>query len=292
MLSVLIPIYNHSIVELVTDLAHQAIQLSVEVEILCLDDGSTDAWKGVNRRIEEVNAFQYEELPNNVGRSKIRNLLAARASQPYLLFLDGDSAIAQNDFLGKYLANLTPDEVVVGGRLYPNIWQNNDQKLHWLAGRYREQRLTSGFQSNNFLIAADKFATVGGFDETLQGYGHEDTLFGLRLEQSGVCIRHIDNPVLHSDLKNALDFMHDQEEAIKNLYRLKMRFPELKTSLLQSAVALKNLGLTPIVSFLFKIGGRQLRGILTGSFPNLLLLDLYKIGFYLTLGLQNKPSGD
>ena len=35
------------------------------------------------------------------------------------------------------------------------------------------------------------------FNEDLQGYGHEDTLFGYELDKKNIQIHHLDNPVLN-----------------------------------------------------------------------------------------------
>ncbi|RME04221.1 MAG: glycosyltransferase family 2 protein, partial [Bacteroidetes bacterium] len=45
MLSILIPIYNFNVVELVMELHRQATELDEPVEILAFDDGSEGKWK-------------------------------------------------------------------------------------------------------------------------------------------------------------------------------------------------------------------------------------------------------
>ena len=87
MLSILIPVYNFSVVELVTKLHQQALALEkVNFEVIILDDGSTDDFKQTNRAIKHLPHVQYAELTENVGRSAIRNLLAQRARGRLLTF--------------------------------------------------------------------------------------------------------------------------------------------------------------------------------------------------------------
>ncbi len=58
------------------------------------------------------------------------------------------------------------------------------------------------------------------FDETLVGYGHEDTLFGLMLKDKHVPIVQINNPIYHLGLKSTHHFLESAHEAVKNLAML------------------------------------------------------------------------
>ena len=281
MISVLIPVFNQSVVDLASQLSLQLRDLNQEGEIIILDDGSDAKWKSKNKTIATVPRCQYEELPQNVGRSIIRNLLAAKARGKYLLFLDGDSKIYKEGFLEVYFAALQDDLVIVGGRKFPEKCPNPRKKLHWRSGWYREQKIKSGFQSNNFLIPKKLFHQVGGFDESLKGYGHEDTLFGYDLDQCGIRVTHIDNPTLHAELKNGDEFLSDQEKAIINLHRIVTSRSRLETSLTRAVKQIKKLRLGKLLHFVHKLGARPIRKLLIGPLPNLILLDIYKIGYYI-----------
>ena len=50
----------------------------------------------------------------------------------------------------------------------------------------------------NLLAPKDIFQKIA-FNEKLNGYGHEDTLFGVELKKEGVTMAHIDNPIIHLD---------------------------------------------------------------------------------------------
>src|ERR1044071_5613337 len=104
MLSILIPVYNFDVTGLAASL--QASETNIPFEIICLDDGSAPMFKAINKKIAGLENIIYEELPQNIGRSKIRNLLAERAKYEYLLFLDCDSTAVSGRFLSSYVSNV------------------------------------------------------------------------------------------------------------------------------------------------------------------------------------------
>jgi glycosyltransferase involved in cell wall biosynthesis len=98
-LSVLIPVYNFNIAPLVVELAQQCAGTGLPWEILCIDDGSSLVFREQNRTLQGRAGIRYEELPDNIGRAAIRNLLAEKAVFPYLLFMDCDSAVVRADYM-------------------------------------------------------------------------------------------------------------------------------------------------------------------------------------------------
>lgn len=282
MISVLIPIYNYDVVALVKHLHENGMRLQVPFEIICIDDGSELSYQNINQRITHLPGVRLEALGKNIGRSAIRNLLASKAQYQYFLFLDCDCSIPQKDFLDRYLEHCNTQTVLVGGRTYHDTRPEKDRTLHWKVGRTREQKLDSGFQSNNFMIHARAFHAIN-FDERIQGYGHEDTLFGYLLEKQGYKIRHIDNPVIHEDLQPATEFIAKQKNAIRNLISLERMYPDVETRLTRICKSITNLKLSLPIIHMFTWSERLLHRGLADKFPSVMLLDLYKIGFYLLL---------
>ena len=86
MISICIPVYNYSVLELARNLADEANKLRVPIEILIMDDASSIEYRSKNEKLNEIENVRYIQLKENVGRSKIRNLLAAEAKYTYLLF--------------------------------------------------------------------------------------------------------------------------------------------------------------------------------------------------------------
>ena len=125
MLSILIPIYNFKVVDVVLELKAQAEKLDIPFEILCFDDASSNH-KDTNSTLQAEVNIQYLELSNNIGRTKIRNLLVEKAKYSNLLFLDCDITINKSDFLASYAPYFNSGHVVCGGVAY----QKENQKWH------------------------------------------------------------------------------------------------------------------------------------------------------------------
>lgn len=290
MLSVLIPIYNQDVTKLVRALQGQ-LQSLPEGEIICMDDGSDLSWKENNRHLSQLSGVLYKELPQNIGRSAIRNELASMAQFPYLLFLDGDSEIVSQDFLRKYWQQREGNKVVVGGRVYPKQCPSEEVRLHWTYGTQREQLSGAGFQSNNFLIEKSVFTRIR-FDESIRKYGHEDTVFGYQLVKENIPVKHITNPVLHASLEKTGTYLRHQVEAVQNLKKLKNRYPDLETRLTKTVDRLQKYGLYQVVRLLFKSFENSIESHLRSEKPNLNVFDLFKIGLWLypTEIKEKRPS--
>ena len=140
MLSILIPIYNVSVVKLVNELIFQCNKNKITFEIICLDDGSTDRTKENNHSINHLFGVNYVELSQNVGRSKIRNQLGKLARYPYLLFIDADSKIPSRSYIKTYLNYLKEEnwDLLYGGTEYSKKKPSKSKELHWKYGMTRE----------------------------------------------------------------------------------------------------------------------------------------------------------
>lgn len=204
MLSILIPTYNYNITHLVNELHRQAMNTYVDFEILVMEDGSTQ-FVDENKAVADLKYCKYTILTKNIGRSAIRNRLADDARFNHLLFLDCDSEVIMPHFIEKYIAFCKENSVVVGGTAYDTGNKNPKYSLRLKYGRLREAKsalerekdgLYSHFSAFNFLISKSTFNQIR-FDEDIQGYGHEDTLFGHKIAELKCIMHHIDNPLLH-----------------------------------------------------------------------------------------------
>lgn len=226
--SILIPVFNFNIVPLVDQLLEIARKSGKKFEILLIDDNSQVAIKQQNNEVLKHSEINYIELTENIGRSKIRNLLFQKAKYEYCIILDCDVLIAKENFLDLYFEQLTTNNVVVGGHVYlPNPPKDESKYFHWLYGRKievqaPEERLKhpyASFMTNSFGISKSLFNTLK-FDESISEYGHEDTLFGFELKNRNIEIVHINSPVVHLGLESEKLFIAKQEKAIKNLVML------------------------------------------------------------------------
>jgi len=297
MISVLIPVYNFDVRQLVSDLHEQLLAAGGAFEIICLDDGSDEAFKAQNRNLFNSSTPQpfnpstlhYEELQQNLGRARIRNLLAKKAQYPYLLFMDCDSKVVASHYIQNYLDHVHPQTLLYGGRSYalqppeaPELY------FHWLYGTRREVRSATlrakqpyhSFMTNNFLIPKAVFQQIK-FDERLTQYGHEDTLFGLELRKRKVNILHLDNPLEHIGLEEVETFLQKTRQGVRNLAFLSTQYPEMDTKLLRTYHALRRQKLARLVCGLLRPFEKSIIQNLKSRHPNLRLFDLYKLYLFI-----------
>jgi glycosyltransferase involved in cell wall biosynthesis len=286
MLSILIPVYNYDIREFVTELHKQATSCKIPFEILCYDDASSGHFQSLNRELEQLENVIYRELPHNMGRSAIRNMLAKQAVYEYLLFLDCDSFPEYPDFIARYANNLNPAMLLYGGRTYePDPPADPQRYLRWYYGmhrevysaEYRRKKPYHSFQTNNFVIPCNMFRSIG-LNEKLKGYGHEDTQFGQQLMARNIRIIHIDNPLRHLGLETATEFIQKTHEGIANLKFLIAQGNDVSTVKLARVYRfLKNWGLAKIFAWLIGFRKKALIKNLHSPKPSLRAFDLYKL---------------
>lgn len=292
MLSILIPVYNFDVIELVENLDSQARKAKIDFEIIVIDDASEEQYKTGNRIIRKIQNIKYFEEVNNLGRSRIRNKLADLSSYPYLLFIDCDSKVQNNDYIRKYVKCCKNDIVVCGGRIYMSYKPDSRKYyLRWAHGikreqfsaKVRNQEPNKSFMTNNFLISRSIFNKIR-FDETITNYGHEDTLFGYELKKKNIIIEHIDNPLVHMGLETNEEFIRKTKEGIENLKQIMKQNGFEKVfikdiTLLNYFKFLQKVRIDRFLKFVFKKSEKRLYNHLVNSKPNLLFFDLYKLGY-------------
>ncbi|MDR2086575.1 MAG: glycosyltransferase [Dysgonamonadaceae bacterium] len=290
MFSICIPVYNYDVRELVQSLHRQAMRSGLPFEILLMDDASKEEYRTVNSAIDWP-YLRYIQLTGNAGRSKIRNRLAQAAKYTYLIFMDCDSAVSSETYIDNYIPYCKPNIVCYGGRLYEEKWPHDTKYLRWKYGvkresipaEEREKEPNLSFMTCNFLIDKALLEKIP-FDETVQGYGHEDTLFGIQLLYLGIRIQHIDNPLIHLGLEDAAVFIAKTENAVANLRRIdailqeKCPEPVNHSLLIRTEQRLKKWGLLPLTAAIFTVFKPLLKRNLLSKKPSLFLFDLYKLG--------------
>ncbi len=106
MLSILIPAYNHDLTDLVKDLWNQASESGIPYEILVVDDNSSTGLRSRLQALTAMSHVRYLQLEENIGRSRIRNMLAGEARFENLLYIDADARITTGDYLSTYIGSL------------------------------------------------------------------------------------------------------------------------------------------------------------------------------------------
>lgn len=288
MLSILIPIYNFNINELVNDLHAQCEGLDLDYEILCYDDYSSENIRLQNQPVKNNSHVVYKDMSRNLGRAGIRNLLATEAKYPYLLFLDGDSGIIREDFITQYLDYLDIGSVLYGGRKYADIKpEKQEYILHWKYGSLKEalakaKRIEApylNFQTNNFLISKTTFKLLE-FDEQVSGYGYEDLLFSYQLKQRHIPIIHLENEVLHLGLEKTSDFLKKTQNAIHNLSMLYKQNKLTNTRLLRSYSIMKRWRVLNVMNNYTSRNKKRFLENLYSKEPSLVYFSLLKLWLF------------
>lgn len=302
-LSILLPSYNNVCVSLVQVLQRQADALRGRLgkpfryEIIVADDGSTDAaCIDANRVIGDMLHCRYLRMEQNVGRAQIRNVLISESRGDYVLLIDSDLFLCDDNYLYKY-ATSTADVVYggtrIGGEGFAMVdneanTENLKGNLRYIYEKKAEPSHRAAFRQlrpNQEISVCNLYARrdimeAHPFDSRFKAYGYEDVLFGKRLAESGIEVTHIDNPVLINEFESNSVFVKKTEEAILTLCRFEQDlegYSNLKTKV-------STLGRYIPLS-LFRLWHRIMKNKekrnLTGSKPNLLLFKLYKLGFFL-----------
>jgi glycosyltransferase involved in cell wall biosynthesis len=286
MLSILIPIYNFDVRAFVKQLSDQAQQLSVETEIICLDDLSEPAFKKLNADLSTIPLVKYIESETNLGRSAVRNKLAELSSYEHLLYLDCDGECVNDDYLQQYIAQIQDYDVIYGGRIYQEFRPVDDNlHFHWYCGTAREEILVEvrsanpykTFMTNNFLIRKAVYDQVK-MDESIVGYGHEDTFFAIELKAKGFKIKHIDNPIKHIGIETTEVFLEKSENGVKNLaFLMHEQKVDDSIKLVRYYHLATKFALMPLVRAFIKFRLTAIKQNFHSSTPNLLWFDLWKL---------------
>ncbi|MBM6992786.1 MAG: glycosyltransferase family 2 protein [Prevotella sp.] len=297
MISILIPTFNDSCLNLVDALAKQATVMDgLAWEIIVADDASTD--KSIveeNLKINEIPHCRYIVREKNVGRSAIRNFLADTAQGDWLLLIDGDGSVIEDDYLRRFVEATQQCSVCYGGyRMMPGPKGN----LRWLYERHAAARHTVEqrrkhpflcFNISNLLIRKELMLAYP-LDARFTQYGYEDVLLGKQLQQAGITIHHIDSPIGFFDYEDNAHFVAKTEEGLRTLWQFHEELQGYST-LLYLAEKLNTISRLFYLS-VFQLLQNKWRRNLTGSSPSLQLFQLYKLGYLLSLSQPAKDSKD
>ena len=246
-LSVVIPTYNRldTLRHVVPSLLAQSIDTD-RYELLICDSNSND---GTAEYLAQARARNPNviHLPGAyTGRAMARNAGIAHAQGQVVLFNDSD-IIADPNLLEAHLRHhrAQRDVAVVGWEVQVSSLDDYEYKrsrpdergsLH-PASRKRLTWLY--FLTGNASVRRDDLRSVGGFDETFTGYGHEDLELGYRLQKAGVTILYEPRAINY----HCQDVPHaDQVEKMKLAGRSTVRFYRKHPDF----AVMANLGMTPV----------------------------------------------
>jgi len=285
-LSVLIPCYNWNVYQLVKTLHALCLKESrlKKFEIICFEDASTHCFS--NSEISKLTNVFYEKLIHNIGRSKIRNLLAKKAQYQWLLFIDADSELKNLFFITQYIRMIkekcNPETLYYGSTTYTNAKPEKSKILHWKYGRIVEsKRKKYSFSSHHFMIQKIVFSKKYNikFNENILSYGYEDVFFVTDNKLNAI---YINNPLYHVGLKDNTKFISDTESALKNLLKYSSSNSiKKKIKIIRIASVLYKFYLHRPLILIFRIFKSIILKNLSSKNPSVLFFQFYKLGYFL-----------
>jgi glycosyltransferase involved in cell wall biosynthesis len=182
-LSIVIPTHNR-LKALEACLAALEAQTYQDFEVVVAVDGSTDGSVTMLESVKRRAAFPMVVLvlPHG-GRSKARNAALRAAMRDVLVFCDDDVTL-HPETLSRHAAfhQMFRDSLAVGPVRYEDGSLEFPRVPSWV-----------NLTGMNSSVPRAQALAVGGFDESLQGWGGEDLEFGYRLQQGGVRFRRLEN---------------------------------------------------------------------------------------------------
>ncbi len=256
--SVIITTYNRP---KALDIALKSLQQQTHknFEVLVADDGSEADTKAIiEKYANHISLKHIWQEDNGFQAAAIRNKAAAQTSGEYLIFMDGD-IVAFPDFIEQHILLAELGWFVAGNRILLNeqlstdweIANNNPLSWHkfdWLKARYHQSinRLLpliklspnakwrkksptqwKGAKTCNLAVWKKDFIDINGFDESYQGWGHEDADLAIRLIQNKTYRKdgRFAVPVLH--LWHPENSRHNEQE---NWQRLQHQISKTSTT--------------------------------------------------------------
>ena len=249
MISILLATYNWP-QALKLCLESLATQTDRDFEIIIADDGSThnttqliDSYKDI---LPITHLWQEDE---GFRKTKILNQAIATAQGDYLIFLDGD-CIVQPDFVERHRQLAQKGYLVTGSRVLLNekLTQDLLSWKTWDFTQFRSQLLSNRLngQINKLLPLLVKLGNgswrdykkfvwrrikgcnmacwkadaqaIGGFDETMTGWGHEDADFVFRLQRHHIKRK---SGSWSTEVFHLFHQIHDQSNAEENARRVR-----------------------------------------------------------------------
>ena len=227
-------------------------QTDSNFEILIADDGSKpdtkdfiDSFKLKSKL--QIKHIWHEDLGFRL--ALIRNLASAEASGEYFIFLDGD-CVVQPDFVAQHRTLAKKGCFITGSRVLLNEALTKDilSWPHWdfkkFSSHLLSYRLSGGInkfwplkiklgdgtwrdykkfvwrriKGCNLACWKEDALAIGGFDETMTGWGHEDADFVFRLHSRGLIRK---SGSWSTEVPHLYHRINDQSNAAENARRVR-----------------------------------------------------------------------
>jgi glycosyltransferase involved in cell wall biosynthesis len=251
MISILLATYNWpQALKLCLESLHT--QTDADFEIIIADDGSTAETKNLIKAIQAESPIKITHLwqeDQGFRKTRILNQAIEAACGDYLIFLDGD-CIVQPDFVAEHRKLSQVGHIITGSRVLLNdiltkqllSWKHWDYerfmgglfnfRLSGSINKYWPLKIKLGDGSwrdykkfvwrrikgcNMACWKVDALA-IGGFDETMTGWGHEDADFVFRLQNMGLIRK---SGSWSTEVLHLYHRINDQSNAAENARRVR-----------------------------------------------------------------------
>jgi len=212
-INIVIPAYNaeKSLKKLLETIESQHV-LDTKVDatsigVSVVNDASNDATANILMQHTSTRlSFKHETNPRNMGRAQSINAGVKMQPADYILILDADCEIPDNNYLAKFLAAISKDRKLVFGAM-------KDIGEHFWAEYFNASQTSksltdpNSFSMTNVLIKRDLFESCDGFFPGYESYGFEDRDLILRV------VTLID-PKTDMDYLNKAVLLHDTRESV------------------------------------------------------------------------------
>lgn len=210
LISVMMPTYNNGkyIKQAIESIYAQNYN---NIEIIVIDDGSTDNTKEILKQYKDIKYFYIEHK----GISFARNLALENSKGEYIAFLDSDDYWLPDklNIQMQYLKN-HPDCKIVFTK-YKNIFEKEELKKNKRA--MHEKAIEDSFQQYlpSTVLKKELFYKYGFFDEKFSGI--EDAEFIYRISMKGINIKHYIDKVFYIRRIHGNNITLQQNRTVKSI---------------------------------------------------------------------------
>ena len=180
--SVIIPTLNRR--DMLKRVIDSVLDQSVPVEVLVMDDGSTDGTAEMVR--DEYPDVTIQPAEESRGPTFRRNAAAAVATTPYLFTLDDDCELVDANTIADTLQAF--DHPRIGGVTLPFINVRQDDEIRTAAPDAEDCYIAGSYWGGMIAFRRDAFQAIGGYREALYMHGEESDL-SIRMLNAGYVIR-------------------------------------------------------------------------------------------------------
>lgn len=243
LLSIVIPTHNsqNTITNLLISIHTSEFRHFGDIEVLVVDDYSTDKTRGIVRKLVEKLKYKLVLLPlnKNLGPAKARNYGVKKAGGKYILFLDSDVVLAKSTL--RYAFHFAKEGKV---KAFTGIWQyeqktkkffpNFKAMRDWVYWFIEREKYARYYLFSTRIAGIDRklFLKIGGFDEKFLQPTVEDIDLTYRIEKYAK-IRFSPELMIYHEFEDfwpvAVKYFKRSRDWIL-LYQKRLRFDPVATS--------------------------------------------------------------